>query len=207
MLGRNEPDVHALPVDQPLGGREELVVADDLLGSPNEVQRAIERRAGEAPDLLPREQVILIRPHIGDRPFSDALIFGRRETKTQGIDDLTREPLLNVEHILESAVELLRPQLCVGRNVHELGSDAEVETRAPNASGQDVSRAELAGDRRRVLVAPFEPHRGLSGDHAHGPDHREIGDQLVHETVGEQVAVRLGGDIRERQDGDRRHGG
>jgi hypothetical protein len=45
-----------LPVDEPLGDEQQLVVTDDVLRAPDELERVVERLCIEAPDLLAREQ-------------------------------------------------------------------------------------------------------------------------------------------------------
>ena len=46
-----------LPVDEPLGDEQQLVVTDNVLRAPDELERVVERLCIEAPDLLAREQV------------------------------------------------------------------------------------------------------------------------------------------------------
>ena len=56
---RHGYDAHVdmLPVDEPLGDEQQLVVTDNVLRAPDELERVVERLCVEAPDLLAREQV------------------------------------------------------------------------------------------------------------------------------------------------------
>jgi hypothetical protein len=132
-----------------------------------------------------------------------APILGRRESEPQRVDDLARETLLDGENVLQRAVELVGPELCVGPGVDELRGNPEVGTSAPDTSGQHIARAELARDGTQVLVAPLQAHRGLSRDDAQRLDHREVGNHLVGEAIGEMIGLLFPGHDRERQDRDR----
>ena len=153
------PDVDMLPVDESLGDEQQLVVADDVLRAPDELERVVERLGIEAPDLLAREQVVLVRTHIPDGTLRQPPILGRRESEPQRVHDLARETLLDFEDVLQRAVELVGPELRVGPGVHELRRDPEAGTSAPDAPGQHVARAELARDGTQVLVASLQAHR------------------------------------------------
>src|SRR2546425_12322034 len=113
-------NVYLLPINESFGDEQQLVVADDVLGTPDELQRVVERLGVEGPDLLAREQVILVRTHIREGTLRQPLVLVGREPEAQRVDDLAREALLNVEHVLQRAVELIRPERRIGPGVHEL---------------------------------------------------------------------------------------
>ena len=194
-LDRHEPDVHVLPVDQPLGREQQLALADDVLRLTNELESAFECGSGEAPDLLPREQIVFVGADVANRPLGDPPLFVRREAEAQRLDDVARQLLLNVEDVVERTAVLLGPDLCVAARVDELRRDAQIRAGAPHTAGEHEARAELARNRTHVLVAALESHRRLPRGDAQHLEHGEIGDHLVGESVGEVLALRVGVDI------------
>src|SRR5438128_735341 len=90
----------------------------------SELKRVVERLGVEGPDLLAREQVILVSTHIREGTLRQPLVLVRRESEAQRVDDLAREALLNVEHVLQRAVELVRPERGIGLGVHQLRRNA-----------------------------------------------------------------------------------
>src|SRR5262249_17736451 len=147
----HDADVHVLPVDETLGDEQQLVVADNVLRAPDELERVVQRLSVEAPDLLPCEQVVLVRPYVPNGTLRQAPILGRRESEAQRVYDLPRETLLDFEDVLQRAVELVGPELHVGAGVDELRRDPKAGTSAPNAPGQRVTRAKLPRDSTQVL--------------------------------------------------------
>ena len=63
-----------LPVDEPLGDEQQLVVPDNVLRAPDELECVVERLCVETPDLLAREQVVLVSTEIPDGPLRRAPI-------------------------------------------------------------------------------------------------------------------------------------
>ena len=58
--------VDVLPVDHPLGGQEQLTLANNFFRLSDELKCAIERGTAEAPDLLARAQIEVVGAGVSD---------------------------------------------------------------------------------------------------------------------------------------------
>src|SRR5437588_51297 len=82
-------------------------------GRPDKLESVIERLRADVPDLLPREEVVLVRPLIRDGTLRKPPILVGCEPEPQSVDDLTGETLLDLEDVLQRAVVLVGPDLRV----------------------------------------------------------------------------------------------
>src|SRR5262245_9524824 len=82
-----------------------------------------------------------------------------------------REPggdlVLKSEQIASVAVEPLRPEMRVGRGINQLGIDADLAARPPDAAFEHIAYTELATDLLRVDGLVPVDERGIARDHEH----------------------------------------
>ena len=94
-----------------------------------------------------------------------------------------------------------------GRRVDELGDDPHPVARPPHAAleqGRDVQRG---ADLAEALLPLLEPHDRAARDHLERADLRELGDHVLGDAVGEELVLRVGAQVEEREDRDRRQPG
>jgi len=78
-----------------------------------------------------------------------------------------RDLVLQSEQIAHIAVEPLGPKMRVGRGIDQLGVDAELAARSPDAPFEHVAHAKLAADLLRVDRLVPVRERGIARDHEH----------------------------------------
>jgi hypothetical protein len=88
--------------------------------------------------------------------------------------------------------------------VDELRRDADAASRAPDASLEHHGDAERVGDPANVVCLTAKRKRRRAGDHFQSRHVREEVDDLFGEAVAEVIIVSVGGQIRERENGNRR---
>ncbi len=69
--------------------------------------------------------------------------------------DAVGDAILELEHVLDTAIEILRPQMCAGRGVDELGGYPELAARPSKAALEHVANAELLRDLRTSTARPL----------------------------------------------------
>lgn len=74
----------------------------------------------------------------------------------------------------------------------------------PDTALKHVADVQLAGHRSQVRVRALEAHRGRPGDHAQRANARQLSNHLVGQTIAEVLLLRIGAQVRKRQDGDGR---
>jgi hypothetical protein len=68
---------------------------------------------------------------------------------------------------------------------------------------QHVAHAEQGADPGNAVVAFPECERGRAADHVDGPDLRQLVEYFLRDSVAEELVLRIGTDVGERQDGNR----
>src|SRR5260370_25993779 len=78
-----------------------------------------------------------------------------------------RDLILQSEQIARVAVEPLPPKMRVGRGIDQLGVEAELAARSPDAPFEHIAHAELAADLLRIDGLVPVRERGISRNHEH----------------------------------------
>ena len=91
-------------------------------------------------------QVIVVSREAFGRLVQRALHFGLLDLRRDGADHARGDLVLQVENILERAVETVRPQMRAGRGVDQLPGDADLVAGLADAAFEHVADAELAAD-------------------------------------------------------------
>jgi hypothetical protein len=99
--------------------------------------------------------------------------------------------------------------VCVGLGVDQLGSDAELVARPPDASFQHIAYAQFAADLLRMDRLVPIGERSIAGDHETVRDPRQIGRQILGDAVGKILLLPVVAEIGKGQHHDRqaRHDG
>jgi hypothetical protein len=66
--------------------------------------------------------------------------------RLEGAGDVRRDPVLQLEHFIELAVEVIGPKMGTALGVDQLTSDAEARAGLAHTTLEDVAHAELAAD-------------------------------------------------------------
>jgi hypothetical protein len=100
-------------------------------------------------------------------------------------------------------IEALGPQMHVGLGVDQLGADADLIARPPDAAFQYIAHAELAADPLRINRLVSIGEGGIPRDHEHIRDPRQIGRQILGDAIREILLLRIVAQISERQHDNR----
>ena len=133
------------------------------------------------------------------RSISACSSFGRDRA-----DDARRHLVLQIEDVLELAVEAVRPEMRAGCGIDELPGDAHPVCRLAHAAFEHVAHPELAADLLHVHGPALVGEARIAGDHEQPAHARQRGDDLFHHAVGEILLLRVAAHVLERQDRDRR---
>ena len=99
--------------------------------------------------------------------------------------DPARDLVLQDEQIARVAVEPLGPQMRVGRGVDQLGTDADLIARSPDAPFEHITHAQLAANLLRVDGLVPIGEGGIARDYETVRDPREIGREVFGDPVRE----------------------
>jgi hypothetical protein len=114
-----------------------------------------------------------------------------------------RDLVLQREQIARVAGETLGPQMRIGLGIDQLGTDADLVARPPNASFEHIAHAQLAAD--LLGIDRFVPvrERGIARDHEHIRESRQISREIFGDPVREILLLPVVAEVRKRQDDDR----
>jgi hypothetical protein len=125
------------------------------------------------------------------------------QLEVEGNCDPARDLVLQDEQIADVAVEPLGPQMRAAFGIDQLSVDAHLAARAPDAPFQHIADAELAADLPRLDRFALVGKGGAASDHEASRDPRQIGRQIVGDTVREIFLFRIVAEICEWQHYDR----
>ena len=134
----------------------------------------------------------------------DANVFVGRQSGLERDCNPFGNVTLDGKDIRQLAIERLRPDVRISRGINQLRDDAQPIRRASNAALDDVRDTELRRDLLRALVGFLIAHHRGARDHLEASDLRELGDDVLGDTVAEVLIVCAGAHVRQRQHGDRR---
>ena len=139
------------------------------------------------------------------RRLSQAAVdFGLAQVRFDRAGDLPRHLVMQVENILERAVELVRPEVRARSGIDELRRDAHPVCRLAHRPLEHVAHAEVAPDLLHVHGLALVGEARVAGDHEQPAQPAEGGGDLLDHAVGEVFLLRVAAHVGERQHGNRR---
>jgi hypothetical protein len=132
-----------------------------------------------------------------------ALDFGLLQLRRDRADDGRGDPILQLENVLDLAVEAIGRNVRAGRCIDELRRDAHTVGRFAHAAFKNIAHAELAPDLLYVHCAALVGEARIAGDDEQPAHARERADNVFHHPVGEIVLRRIAAHVLKRQDSDR----
>ena len=115
------------------------------------------------------------------RPLDLGLLQRRRNQANDAGGDLILQP----EHILQRAVEFIRPQMPARRRLDQLAGDANARSRFPHTAFQHIAHAEFAPDLFDIDGAALIGKARIARDHEQRFEPRQRGNDVLHHPVGE----------------------
>lgn len=121
--------------------------------------------------------------------------------------DTLGNPVLQLEDILQIAVETVRPEIGARRGIDELAGDAKLVATAADAALEHVGHAKLLPNLADIGRSALVGERGVAGDHEQPAAARQRRDDLLRHPVGKVVLRRIAAHVGERQHRNRRQPG
>ena len=112
--------------------------------------------------------------------------------------------VLDGENVFELSVVALGPDVGFSLAVDELHGHSDPVHRLAHASLDDVVDPEFAGDLLRLDRLSLVDEHGVARDHQKLTEARQLGDDVLGESVGEKLLLRVAAHVDERQNRDRR---
>ena len=125
-----------------------------------------------------------------------------RKLRLEGGGDVQRHVGLDREDIGELTVIRLRPEVLIRPRIDELGDDPHSISDAPYAPLEHRRHRELRRDLPKALLPLLERHHRGTRDHVEGAHLRELGDDVLGDSVGEVLVLRVRAEVEERQHGN-----
>ena len=91
----------------------------------------------------------------------------------------------------------------VGFRVDQLGVDADPIARPPDAPFENIAHTKLAADLLGIDSFGLIGERGIARDNEHALDARQIGRQVLGDSVGKILLLRVVAEVRKGQHDDR----
>ena len=137
--------------------------------------RAPRRSPPGSSDAPPRCRAGSSRRHRGSRSACACArsISACSQLRRDRADDACRHLVLQLEDVLERAVEAIGPEMCAGRRVDELAGDAHPVAGLAHAAFEHVAHAELAADLLHVDGAALVGEARIARDHEQPADARQ----------------------------------
>lgn len=109
-----------------------------------------------------------------------------------------------MEHVVERAVEGLRPQMRAAAAIDELRRYPELLSRAPDAPFEDITDAEFFGHLPHVDAAPLVGECGVAGDDREASEAAERRDDVVHHAIRKIRLLDVAAEIGKGQNSEHR---
>ena len=170
----------------------------------NSGQRLVDGLPGPRCRLRHAAQIVVVGVEALGRLALGALDLRLLELWRDRADDALGHPVLQLEDVLERAVEAVGPEMGAGRRIDELAGDAHAVRGLAHAAFEHVAHAELAADLPHVDGAALVGEARIAGDHEQPANARQRGDDVLDHAVGEILLLGVAAHVLERQHGDRR---
>ncbi len=183
-------------------GRRKLgVELDGVVEQPERVVVGVPR---ELMNACHAAQEIVIGIETFGRLAFGAFDFGLLQLRPDRADDARRHLVLQIEDILQRAVETVGPEMRIGRAVDELAGDAHPVRRLAHAAFEDVAHPQLAADLFYIDRPALVGEAGVPGDDEQPAHARQRRDDVFHHAIGEILLLRVAAHVLERQNRNRR---
>ena len=116
---------------------------------------------------------------------------------------LVGDLILQVENVVQRAVEPVGPEMRAGLRFDQLRGDAQAIARLAHAAFQHIAHAEFAPDLPDVDGPALVDEARIARDHEQPFDPRQAGDDVLDHAVGEIFLLRIAAHVLERQHRDR----
>ena len=114
-----------------------------------------------------------------------------------------RDLVLDGEDVVQRSVPRVRPQVIPVLGPDQLGGDAHLVVGLPDRALQHVRHLQALGDLGDLQVLVLERERRCAGRHLQPGDLRQQVQQLLGDAVGEELLLRVGAHVDEREHRDR----
>ena len=137
---------------------------------------------------------------LAPRPLDFGLLqFGR-----DGAHHARRHLILQVEDILQHAIETLRPQMRSRAGIDELPGDAHLVSGLAHAALKHVADPQFAPHPLHIHGPALVCKARIARDHEQAMKALQGRDDLLDHTVGEKLLLEIAAHVLKPQDGDRR---
>jgi len=131
-------------------------------------------------------------------------LFGIKVRLDRG-DDALGNVVLHREDVMQVAIVFLGPDMLAGFRVDELSGDADLLARRAHAAFEHVAHTEIARDLAHIDRLAFVDEGGIAGDHEQPAQPRQRRDDVLGNTVGDEILGWIAAEKDEGQHGDRWH--
>jgi hypothetical protein len=114
-----------------------------------------------------------------------------------------RDLVLQRKQIARVAVQAVGPQMRVGLGIDQLGAHTDPVARPLDAPFQHIAHSQLAPDLPCISRSVPISERGIARDHGHLREPRQVGRQVLGDSVGKILLLAVVAQIDEGQDHDR----
>ena len=184
-----------------VGGCELRVEIDRLL------EQLLAAREALGSHLVPLEEaheIGVVRLEVFGVALDDRRPLSTQELHLEVFDDGEGDLVLDLEDVLETPVETLRPQVRAVPHIDELGSDAQPVAGLAHAPLDDGPDVQSTADLTHVLILALEGEGRGPRHHAQALHLGQGVDDLLGNTVAEELLLGIGRQIGERQHRHRR---
>jgi hypothetical protein len=133
-----------------------------------------------------------------------ALDFGLFQSRRDCADDVCSHLVLQIEDVVDIAVESLRPEIRARDGVDQLAGDPHAAGRLAQAAFKDVAHAKFPADLLHVDCPALVGEARVSRDDENAALARQGRDDVLHHAVHEVVLGRIAAEIEKGQNGNGR---
>jgi hypothetical protein len=112
---------------------------------------------------------------------------GRRQFRPELVGEACDDLILHFEKISQWLVEAFGPEMLAAFGVDELDVDAHAASVALDRAFKHIADPELLAEFSGVDILAFEREGGVAGDHEGAAEARQVGGQVLRESVGEII--------------------
>ena len=132
-----------------------------------------------------RAEQIVVGIEIGRRLASRPFQLGFLQARLQRTDDALGNPVLQLENIIERAVEFVGPEMGARRDIDQLAGDADAVAGLAHAAFEDVAHAQFVRDLLNIHRPALVDEARIARDHEQFLEPRQRGNDVLNYAVGE----------------------
>ena len=126
------------------------------------------------------------------------------QARRERADHAFGDAILQLEHILQRAVEFVRPEMGARRGIDQLAGDADAVAGLAHAAFEHVAHAQFARDLLDIDRLALVDEARIARDHEQFLEARQRSDDVFDHAVGEIFLFGIAAHVVERQHRDRR---